>query len=163
MSQVYSEVELVDIAKQIERCGEAFYEQALKFVKDPKIKELFEFLLREEGEHAKAFEEMLASVRYRGEWRADAQYQSYLRTVVESRVFPTPEAARKLVNELGNEIDAIRFAITFEKDTVLFFHDLRRMVRDEDVPVIERLIAEEQNHLRVLGEMLAKVRGGDSA
>ncbi|MDX9719279.1 MAG: ferritin family protein [Myxococcota bacterium] len=158
MTQAYSEVELVDIAKQIERCGEAFYEQAIKHSKNPKIKALFEFLLKEEGEHAKAFEEMLASVRYAGEWRTDPNYQAYLRTVVETRVFPTPEAARKLVDDLGNEIDAIRFAISFEKDTVLFFHDLRRMVREEDVPVIERLIAEEQNHLRVLGEMLHELR-----
>ena len=49
---------------------------------------------------------------------------------------------------------ALRAAIGFEKDTLLFFYDLRDMVNEADRETISRIIREEKKHLRRLAKML---------
>ena len=53
-----------------------------------------------------------------------------------------------------DEKEAVRMAIGFEKETLLFFHDLRDMVSGADRKVIERIVAEEKVHVRRLAGML---------
>jgi len=42
----------------------------------------------------------------------------------------------------------------FEKETLLFFHDLRDMVSDADKKVLGRIIEQEKAHLQRLAGML---------
>jgi rubrerythrin len=42
----------------------------------------------------------------------------------------------------------------FEKDTLLFFYDLRDMVSEADQETVSGVIREEQKHLRRLARML---------
>ena len=66
----YAGTEIVDIAKQIESMGEAFYEEALRHIKDPKIREVFSFLHGEERRHRGVFEALLGKVGQRPDaWR----------------------------------------------------------------------------------------------
>ena len=45
-------------------------------------------------------------------------------------------------------------AMGFEKETLLFFYDLRDMVSEADKQVLMRIVAEEKSHLRQLAAVL---------
>ena len=49
---------------------------------------------------------------------------------------------------------ALRAALGFEKDTLLFFYDLREMVGEADQEAVSGIIREEKKHLRRLASML---------
>lgn len=150
----FSRIELVDIAVQLEECGKAFYDEAVEVVRSPTLKAALAHLSAEEARHAASFEGLLGDLaESAAEWRHDEAYAAYVRTVVERRVFPDPEAARKAVRGLASEADIVRMALQFEHAAVAFFTGMRPFVREEDRPLVDRLVAEEEGHVRVL-EML---------
>lgn len=158
MTARYSDTEIVDIARQIERCGEAFYEQALPHLNNQKAREVFAWLRDEEAKHAATFERLLAGVELAaGEWRHAEEYLGYLHALVDTRVFPDPADAAAAVAQLHDDAAAIRYAIGFEKDSILFFHELGRMVGEADRALVEQLVAEERRHLLTLDGLLREV------
>jgi rubrerythrin len=163
MPTFYSRSELIDIAKQVEACGEAFYEAGAQHLGHPAVRELFAELRTEEIRHAHLFEQLLARLGGEdGAWRDDEQYVAHMRALAENRVFPTPEAARAAVSDLHSAQDAVRVAIGFEKDTILFFHELRPMLREADQGVIDVLMAEERRHIAKLDRMLSALAAAEA-
>ncbi len=159
MTTAYSSSEIVEMAVQIEVCGEAFYDEAMTLTKNPKVRELFSFLRDEEQRHAALFRQILSRlVDTSAEWRQDETYLGYLRTLVEERVFPGADGVRALARELGTERAAIEKALQFEKDTLLFFYEIREMVSDASKSIVGEIIDEEKRHVRQLGGLLASLR-----
>ena len=158
MGMEYSGSELVDIAKQIEAAGEAFYATALERVEEPEIRRVFSFLRAEEARHATVFEDLLSQVEEAdGDWRLDEEYMGYMRALADERVFPSLGKAADAVAKLKSETDALKYALSFEKDTILFLHELRPTVRSESHGILDKLIAEERTHVRMLYGLLAMI------
>ena len=65
----------------------------------------------------------------------------------QTRHWPWPRQAR-------DRQSALRAAIGFEKDTLLFFYDLREMVSEAEQKAITGIIREEKVHLRRLARAL---------
>ncbi len=151
----YSSSEIIDIAKQVEHAGEAFYAEALKYVKSPKIRDLFTHLHGEEQRHATVFEKILLELDGdTGPWRQDEEYLAYMHGLVRNQVFPTPESARARVAGLRDEKAALLHALAFEKDSILFFHELRPVLAEESHSVIDALVEEERKHVKALNKAL---------
>lgn len=162
MGTAYSGNELVEIAIQIENCGEAFYDEGLKHLKGEKIRKIFTFLRDEEKRHAALFEKLLSRLTdIDAEWRMNDDYVTYMRALAENRVFPDPDAARAAVADIDDEKDAVQYAIGFEKDTILFLYEMRPMVKDKDREIVDELIAEEQRHVRTLSGLMAALTKGE--
>ena len=150
----FSASEIVDIARQVERCGEAFYEHAARKVKNPRVAALFRHLQGEEVAHAGVFEKLLSRLALGpAEWRKDDDYVGYMRALADKRVFPNPDAAAEAVAALRDERAAIDLALRFEKDTILFLQGLRRMVQPEDASTLDDMVAEEETHVARLQAM----------
>lgn len=154
-----SSIEILDLARQIEAAGEAFYATALEHLTDADTRAVFEHLREEEERHAAQFERLLGAVAAgASSWRTDEAYQGHLRGLVETRVFPDADAARAAAVELtrsaaGREA-AIDKALEFERATIRFLHGLKGLVEAEGRDVLDRLIAEEQRHVRKLEALL---------
>ncbi|MFQ5586857.1 MAG: ferritin, partial [Thermodesulfobacteriota bacterium] len=58
--------------------------------------------------------------------------------------------------------DAVRTAIDMEKDSILFYYELQKVVTDKDKGVITRLIEEEKKHLAQLTELQRNLSGTPS-
>jgi rubrerythrin len=155
---LYSISEIIDIAKQVEHAGEAFYAEALKHVKSTEVRELFTHLHGEEQRHAQLFEDILSEIDGdTGPWRQDDDYLAYMRGLVRKQVFPDPEEVRQAMEELQDEKTALTRAIGFEKDSILFFHELRNVLAVENRGVIDALVDEERKHLQALNTLLDKL------
>jgi rubrerythrin len=86
-----------------------------------------------------------------GEWD---QYVMYLQATIQSSFFDGSDKALSLAEQVTSEQQALEMALGFEKETMLFFYDLRDKVSDLDKPVVERIINEERVHMRRLAAMV---------
>ena len=64
------------------------------------------------------------------------------------------DKALALAKQANDRETALRAALGFEKDTLLFFYDLREMVSKADRESISNVIREEKKHVRRLAGML---------
>lgn len=152
----FSANELLQIALQIEREGEAFYQEAARLTRSPAAKDLFEHLALEEVGHAHAFRQIAAALDVSSEEYEEEEAQRYLRALVDERVFTDPRDAYARAKE-GDQGALLRYAIGFEKETILFFNALRDVAREKDQVLIDKLIEEEKKHVRQLSQCLSEL------
>jgi rubrerythrin len=157
---LFTAVQALEMALEIEKNGQKFYTEVAGKSADPEIKALFEDLAIQEQGHYRVFEKMLTGVK-------DApapptayptsyydEYQAYVHVAMENALFAGPDKALALAKKAKDRETALRAAMGFEKDTLLFFYDLREMVGPADRETISGVIREEQKHLRRLARML---------
>jgi rubrerythrin len=146
----YSIREVIEQAIQTEKMGSELYlAMAGRFEKDEKLRKLFETLAVKEQEHEKTFTELKEKVNNRRveHWEEVSQY---LRAIVESEFFLGNNKALPSLDHLENIEDAVRYAIAFEKETLLYYHSMKDLIREQDV--LNRLIDEEKGHVVWLSE-----------
>jgi len=145
----------VKYAVQIEKNGRDFYDQAAKSVKSDKAKKVLEFLSNEEQQHIAAFEEILRQIpgnepkeRYPGE------YADYMLALIEESLFTKSKQGYDSAKTIRNDKQALELAVGFEKDSILFYYEMKRFVWEGLHGNIDKLIAEEQDYLKKLSDLL---------
>ena len=153
---VFTAAEALEMAMEIEKNGEVFYNKAAAKSADSDIKALFEDLAIQEQGHYRAFQKMLGGARPTPELPVNEydQYETYVLVALENALFAGPEKALTLAKQAQDRETALRAAMGFEKDTLLFFYDLRDMVNEKDRETISLIIREEKKHVRRLAKML---------
>ena len=148
--------EIVEIAIRLEERGEAFYNAAAEEATTAEIKTLFEELAIQEQYHRRAFQQMgrdLVQLTLSDEqWE---QFQSYTGVLLEQRIFDKPDGAVGKVAVVQDEREALQGALDFEQDTLQFFRELRGVVKGTDQQTVDRIIGEEEHHVKRLSGMLA--------
>ena len=146
----YSITEVIEQAVQTEKLGYEFYiSMANRFEKDENLRKLFETLAVKEQEHEKTFAGLKETV---GEqdlegWEEASQY---LRAIVESEFFLGKNKSLPSLDHLETVEDAVRFAIGFEKETLLYFLSLKDVIAEKEL--INEIINEEKSHIVWLSE-----------
>ena len=147
---MYSIDEIMEMAIRTETLGYQFYTtMAEKFKKDAGLVQLFSTLASKEKVHEKTFTDLKAMVAKKGsepvEWE---EVSNYMRAFVESEFFLGKGKALPSMDHLKTAQDAVKFAIGFEKETLLYFFELRSMVKEKEV--VDEIINEEKSHIRWL-------------
>ena len=144
-------------AMEIEENGEAFYTAVAAASGDPDVTAIFEDMAAQERGHYQVFKKMLeatkpdpdlSSVGYEQE-----EYATYLQVALSEALFAGPDKGTMLARQAKDRETALRAAMGFEKDTLLFFYDLQDMVSKADRETIAAVIREEKAHLRRLVKM----------
>ncbi len=143
-------------AVEIERRGYDFYLKAAREAENGGRSgdaEFFAFMAAEEQRHESVFSAMLRRVGGLDlPAGAEAQeYQDYVSVILDSHNLFNSEFY--LVNG-----DPYAIAIQFEKDSIIFFAAMERMVPESERGEIERCIAEERGHLRLIARKKAAER-----
>jgi rubrerythrin len=74
--------------------------------------------------------------------------------VVESHVFSKPENAIHLAQKAANVVELLKYAIQFEKDTILFFFAFAKHIKGQKADqAIDAIINEEASHIKKLREL----------
>jgi rubrerythrin len=146
----------VEMAMGIETSGEAFYRAVAKKTQTLEVRVLFEDLADQEVRHYAAFKKLQkelgdALLMSQEDWE---QYQGYLQATVQSALFEGPEKALAAAETVTDEKEALRMAMSFEKETILFFYNVRDVATGGKQEIIDRIIAEEKSHVRRLAGML---------
>jgi rubrerythrin len=153
---VFTAAEALEMAMEIEKNGEVFYNAAAKKSDDAEVAALFEDLAAQEQIHYKVFQKMLDGVGTAPALPAGEydQYQAYMLAALDNALFAGEDKALALAEKATERETALRAALGFEKDTMLFFYDLREMVSETDKEAVSRIIGEERKHVRRLAALL---------
>ena len=145
----------LELAMGIEKNGEAFYRAVIPKTQIAAVQALFSDLAEQEVQHFALFKKLSQALRGRSLMSAEDwdEYQQYLQATVTSSLFEGPDRALAAAEEAQDEKEAVRMAIGFEKETLLFFYHLLDLVHDLDRQTIEQIIAEEKSHIRRLAGM----------
>ncbi|MBT9149387.1 MAG: ferritin-like domain-containing protein [Dehalococcoidia bacterium] len=153
MSISFSGSELVNIAIGIERRGIAFYDVMAKSTKNAVAGDAFRYLGDMERQHVKIFQNMLAEAdKYQPSETYPGEYAAYLEALVSSAVFTDEMLASEMATQSDSDIKALQLAIAAEKDSILFYYEMRDIMSPRAQPAVNRIIAEEKLHLRQLSE-----------
>ncbi len=148
----YSIDEVMEMAVQTETLGYQFYSSiAEKFKKDEGLMKLFTTLASKEKTHEKIFTGLRDSVAKSGVKFEPVQWEevsNYMRAFVESEFFLGRGKALPSMDHIKTVNDAVKFALGFEKETLLYFMELRSIVKEKDV--VDEVINEEKSHIRWL-------------
>ncbi len=136
---------------EIERNGYVYYEHAAeKPFLSKAAKELLLFLKEQEIEHEKLF----ASLRD-GEDEIELEssvdwdtVSRYLKAIIDYRLFNSPKTAVSTVEQTNDEAQLIDNAISFEKDTLLYYQSIRDVIKnDHPKELLDKIIKEELSHI----------------
>jgi rubrerythrin len=153
---VLSGSELVEVALGIERNGIAYYGALSESTIDATLKSTFRDLAGMERKHIEIFQKMLTSVGkyqppYLGE--GEQQYELYLKALVDSAVFADDKVALEMARAVSSPGEAIQIAIGAEKDSILFYNEMRELVPERQRSIVDEIICEEKSHLRQLSSL----------
>src|SRR4030042_6666343 len=150
MIQSYSGSEILQMAVEIEEKGKAFHEGVFAGVKDKKTRSVFRYLADEEVKHKALFQKMLRSAdseSFSGPYDP-TEMMLYFRSLVEQKIFPDAADPRSAAGALDDPRVAVRIALSLEKDALLFFHEMLSVTAARDRDLVDRIIAEERDHIR---------------
>jgi rubrerythrin len=143
----YSIDEIMEMAIQTEILGYQFYTGMVeKFKKDDGLVKLFSTLATKEKTHEKTFKGLKDTVAKTGiepvQWE---EVSNYMRAFVESEFFLGRAKALPSMDHIKTVQDAVKFAIGFEKETLLYFMELKAIVKEKGA--VEEVINEEKSHI----------------
>ncbi len=155
MAGFFQAAEIAEAAINIEQKGQAFYASAAQAAKNPDVKDFFLYFAKEEARHEQIFQQLKDRLdKFElPAWSTTEEYGMYLKALIDSHSIFSPELQRRLA-EAANENEAIRLAMGFEKDTILFFMEMKDLVPDTEKKFVTQCIDEERSHLRQLSKML---------
>jgi rubrerythrin len=161
----FNAVEVFAIAIQIEENGKMFYDRGREIIKDPEVQKLFEELAQEEIKHKEKFEslksQLPSSAAAATVFDPNHELNLYLKMMADQHVFISSTATRAQLDQISDARDALKLAIEFEKDSVIFFLSMQEATEGaKGKEFIGTLVKEEQAHLRRLSVELRKLGGG---
>ncbi len=161
MSYKFNAAEVFKVAIEIEENGKRFYEKAQQVIDDPAVKTLFADLASQEIEHKKKFEALKAQLPAGSTastvWDPENEAEKYIKLMADGHVFVTSAGVDSQLTGIKDVRGALKLAIEFEKDSVIFFLGLEDLTEGKkDQELINSLVKEEQEHLRRLSLQLLR-------
>ncbi len=162
MSYGFNAGEIFKVAIQIEENGKKFYEESQKHIDDADIRKLFSDLALQEVEHKKKFEALQAQLPPESTtatvWDPDNELDQYIKMMADNHIFVSSNDVKSRIAGIKDSKDALKLAIEFEKDSVLFFLSMEdAAAAKKDQELIKSLVNEEQEHLKRLTLELRRI------
>ena len=158
MGNIFAGSEIVELGIQIEKNGRDFHTTLVKQSKNQKAKEVFKYLAGEEEKHIAVFQKILERIeKYQPPESYPGEYFAYMNALASEYVFTQKDKGEELAKTIKSDEEAVDMGIGFEKDSILFYEGMKKVVPEYDHKIIDGLIIQEQNHLKALSD-LKKVR-----
>ncbi len=162
MGITFNADEVFEMGMDVEKNGEAYYNKAAELATDPEVKKVFEYLAGEEKNHWETFKQLrdglTGDIAAQTVMDPDGVNELYLDALVRSRLFSSEREAEQAAENAKDAVAALKGALTFEKDTILFFSMMKSMTRgDLGADKIDLLIAEEQKHIVRIAKEIDKI------
>ena len=150
--------ELINLAIDIERRGIAFYDIMARTAENDATREAFRYLVEMEREHVRTFQSMLDDAGKSKLSKDRAQVNAtYLQALADSAVFTEDMATSETAAQIANDIGALELSISAEKDSILFYYELRDILAEPLDDEISKIIDEEKRHLGQLSDLKARL------
>lgn len=149
MFHIFSDLEGIRIAIEMERRGENFYRRAARMSRSAETVEMLNSLMRDEQNHRSEFERLYRNESGGGlsDERYDDETNAYLTAIAAEVVFP--QGLMGLREEgFENPAAVLQGAIASEKDSILFYTELQSRTSDPHAQeVFGEIARQERGHL----------------
>ena len=148
--------DIIRIALEVEQTGMHSYREMKQATQDQELNKLLGYLEKEEEDHISIFSKMFKDIEINPATMPEPspEDQAYLDSIMKSTVFEGPQAGIKRAKEAKTPIDILKLSLQFERDSMLFWTRLFKMVLETDRPLIQRLIEQEDKHVRDIESLL---------
>lgn len=155
MSIQFDAESIFEIGVQIEKNGQAFYQEAAKKASDKTVSTLFAELAEWENNHIELFQRMQAELpedlKQDTVFDPDHEMSTYLEAAADSHVFMKSENVSQRIAECTSPAKAINLALEFEKDSVVYYTTIKKVVPDYlGKDKLDLIIDEELHHIAIL-------------
>ena len=150
---------VLDLAVWLEKHGQAFYERARDAVAEPELKETFAALAAEEKKHCAIYAdlyELYTGKSSEGE-ELLGEYGMFIQLLIKEII-----QSLEFV-DVPNQEELINRALQFEKNTLLYFSEVKPLFRGKAGALIEAVCREEKRHIQQLMECRELLRKGNAA
>ncbi|MCX7785402.1 MAG: ferritin family protein [candidate division WOR-3 bacterium] len=154
MQIFYSAVEVIEMAIKTEETGFAFYTDAAKTTRLKSLASLFTQLAQEEKKHKKFFNDLFSIVK-RGPATIPFDWEEvglYLKAITDSKFFLGKDKALSFLKRAKSPKALLDYALAFEKETLLFYHEIKNFVKPEEQDIVSKIIDQEKEHIRKLSQ-----------
>jgi rubrerythrin len=156
MKDRFNALEVMEMAKDIEKRGKNFYLKHAEATENRDLRELFKKLAQDEQDHYEKFVALTEELRQNSD-DADYLYEedvsAYFNYLVEYSVFPKDDSEES-IEALHDVEKALKLAIQAEKDSILFYREMCEYNEGQTIEAVNKLIEEEKDHLRALGKYI---------
>lgn len=154
MGNIFAGSEIVEIGIQIEKNGRDFYNTLEKKSKNQKTSQIFKYLSDEEEKHIKVFQEILVKTeKYEPTGLYADEYFAYMNALASEHVFTKENKGEEIAKTIKSDMEAVNMGIGFEKDSIIFYEGMKKAVPEYDLALVDKLIMQEQDHLRILFDL----------
>jgi rubrerythrin len=158
----FDALRVLEIASDVERKGQAFYEEAAEAVSDEKVKTMLLTLARDEAKHLQLMEEMRSGLEKGFPGLSQEEGVSNLAARFEEVLFP--DAPSSILSATGKptEIQVLERGMRLEEESIRLYEDAaERETNPGASNAFRRLVMEERMHLFILNQRLdlLKLRG----
>ncbi len=153
-----AEVEALQLAIETEKKGYRFYRVASESTSDPKGKEVFSQLARDEIEHMGVFTTLYASVTNDEPWLTyEEALDKFGEAKPDEEIFPD----EPIKGEEGfNDLKALEEALEFEKKAVSFYQgQVQKVTEDRARSFYEKLVEIEEGHVKIIQAEIDSLSG----
>jgi rubrerythrin len=155
MSFGFNANEIFEIGVQIESNGQKFYETIAKNTFDLSAQKIFLDLAKWESQHIELFKKLRQGLpdpaKREDLFDPNHELNLYLKATADSHVFIRNKDISELASKCKTPIEALELAVTFEKDSVVFYTTMKKLVPEHlGKGEIDTLIDEEISHIFML-------------
>lgn len=155
--------EIFDMGIQIEVNGKAFYEAAAKKVAEQSSREFFKELAAWESTHVALFTELRDALPAKAGaadiFDPNGEAEAYIRAAGDSHVFIKNVDIAGMVAGCKGPVEILDLALTFEKDSVVFYTGMKKVVAPNlGQDKVDRIIVEELKHIAMLTQRQAGLK-----
>ena len=150
------------VGVQIETNGKLFYETAAKRAQETRAKELFRELADWENQHIELFErlrlQLPETAREENLFDPGSELEMYIEATADSHIFIKNNDIASLVSTLKTPQEVLDLAVTFEKDSVVFYSIMKKAIPESfGKERMDALINEEIKHIAMLTQQKEKL------
>lgn len=149
---------VLDLAVWLEKHGQAFYEKACETAKDPELKDLFGTLAAEERKHCAIYTDLYEL--YTGKSAEGEELLGEYGKFIELLIREISDSLS--YDEMLSQEDLIARALQFEKNTLIFFSEVKQLFRGKAGALIEAVCREEKRHIQQLLERRNLLQGASA-
>lgn len=151
--------EALELAIKAEEKGLELYRTLARNSRNFHVNYVFKELAREEERHIEELRKWDASLTsYKPVEAYPGEYILYIKAMAEESAFKCGKAREKFLEKDINEEDAIKAGISFEKDFMLFLHNIKRHIKKGEEKIVNAVIESEEKHLRQLYALQKKLK-----
>ena len=163
MSVNFAPDELINVAIDIERRGISFYDVMAISTDDESARAVFQGLVDMEREHIEIFQDMLGEFdKHPSSEPISQEYADYLKSLIDTAVFTDDMITGEMATQADTDIKALELGISAEKDSILFYCEMRDIMPQRVLPALNRIINEEKTHLQQLTVTKKRLEEGNS-